>query len=85
MIASMQLTEKIITPRCKIQEGSQAPLKRTRKFTEEERNQYYGRVGLHGFKNSVKRKSLQMKTFHKGAQAIYIQRGFGCNIGFSFS
>ena len=40
MIASMQLTEKnynSITPRCKIQEGSQAQLKHTRKLTEGER------------------------------------------------
>ena len=33
----MQLTEKITTPRCKIQEGSQARLKHTCKVTEEER------------------------------------------------
>ena len=33
----MQLTEKTITPRSNIQEGSQARLKHTRKLTEQER------------------------------------------------
>ena len=37
MIASMQFTEKAITPRCKIQEGSHARLKHTRKLTELEK------------------------------------------------
>ena len=37
MNARMQLTEKTITPRCKIQEGSQARLKHTSKLTEQER------------------------------------------------
>ena len=36
MIASMQLTEKTITPRSNIQEGSQARLKQTSKLTEQE-------------------------------------------------
>ena len=36
MIVSMQLTEKTITPRCKIQEGSQARLKNICKLTEQE-------------------------------------------------
>ena len=37
MIASMQLTKKIITPQCKIQEVSQARLKHTRKLTEKKK------------------------------------------------